>query len=173
MVFNSTSLISMQTKQYDFETQWKIGQEGETFLDQWLSPTYKVLNVSEDMKYQQSGIDRVVTRSDGSVITIEYKFDIAAKRTGNLFFETISNDKELIPGWGWSSQADYWIFLIPEQEILVFKPGKLRALVWELQKSLKERSVSNNGYNTLGYPMPLTQARKVAFQIKTLYLEKL
>jgi len=141
MVFNSTFLISMQTKQYDFETQWKIGQEGETFLDQWLSPTYKVLNVSEDMKYQQSGIDRVVTRSDGSVITIEYKFDIAAKRTGNLFFETISNDKELIPGWGWSSQADYWIFLIPEQEILVFKPGKLRALVWELQKSLKETMV--------------------------------
>ena len=105
MVFNSTSLISMQAKQYDFETQLKIGQEGETFLDQWLSPTYKVLNVSEDIKYQQSGIDRVVTRSDGSVITIEYKFDIAAKRTGNLFFETISNNspdnfKLLTVEWG-------------------------------------------------------------------------
>ena len=94
-------------------------------------------------------------------------------RTGNIFFETVSNDKERIPGWGLSSQADYWIFLIPEQEILVFKPGRLRTLVWELQKSLKERSVPNKGYNTIGYPTPLIQARKVASQIKTLYLEKL
>ncbi|MFZ4664968.1 MAG: hypothetical protein ACOYME_00905 [Prochlorotrichaceae cyanobacterium] len=158
----------MQTKQYDFEIQRKVGQEGEKFLDQWLSSTYKVLDVSEDLKYQQSGIDRVVTRSDGSVITIEYKFDIAAKRTGNLFFETISNDKKMIPGWGWSSQADYWIVLIPEQEIIIFKPGMLRALVWELQKTVQKRSVPNKGYNTVGYPIPLTQARKVSFKIKTL-----
>jgi hypothetical protein len=173
MVFNSTSPTFMQIREYDFETQRKVGQKGELFLDRWLSPVYKVLDVSDDIKYQRSGIDRVVTRSDGSIITIEYKFDIAAKRTGNLFFETVSNDKELIPGWGWSSQADYWIFLIPEQEILVFKPGRLRALVWELQKSLKERSVANKGYNTIGYPLPLIQSRKVAFQIKTLYLEQL
>ena len=163
----------MQTKQYDFETQRKVGQEGEIFLDQWLRPIYKVVDVSEDEKYQQSGIDRLVTRSDGTVISIEYKFDIAAKRTGNLFFETTSNDKEGIPGWGWTSQANYWIFLIPMQEIIVFQPGKLRALVWQLQRSLKEKRVANKGYNTIGYPIPLTAARKVAFQIKTLYLEKL
>ncbi|MBD2100170.1 hypothetical protein [Leptolyngbya sp. FACHB-261] len=163
----------MQTRQYSFETQRKVGQEGETFLDEWLSPVYKVLDVSEDLKYRHSGIDRVVTRLDGSVITVEYKFDVAAKRTRNLFFETVSNDKEQIPGWGWSSQADYWIFLIPKQEIIVFQPAKLRALVWELQKSLKERMVSNKGYNTIGYPVPLIQARKVAFHIKTLYLENL
>jgi hypothetical protein len=157
-----------QSRQYDFATQRQVGREGETFLDQWLSLNYKVLDVSEDLKYQQSGIDRIVTRPDGSIITVEYKFDIAAKRTGNLFFETLSNDKERIPGWGWSSQADYWIFLIPEQEIIIFKPGELRALVWDSQKLLKERSVANRGYNTIGYPVPLTQARKVAFLVKTL-----
>ena len=173
MAFNSISLTSMQTKQYDFETQRKVGQEGEALLDQWLSPSYKVLDVSDNLKYQQSGIDRIVTRSDGSIITVEYKLDIAARRTGNLFFETVSNDKAKIPGWGWSSQADYWIFLIPQQEILVFNPGKLRALVWALQKTLKEKSVANKGYNTIGYPTPLIQAREVAFQTKTLYLEEL
>lgn len=61
----------MQTRQYDFDTQRKVGQEGETFLDQWLSSAYKVLDVSEDLKYQQSGIDRVVTRPDGSVIGVQ------------------------------------------------------------------------------------------------------
>lgn len=163
----------MQAKQYDFETQRKLGQEGELFLDRWLSPAYKVLDVTGDLKYQQSGIDRLITRTDGTLITVEYKFDLAAKRTGNLFFETISNDSKKIPGWGWSSQADYWIFLIPDQEILVFKPGDLRALVWKLQKTLQERSIPNQGYKTIGYPVPISQARKVAFQIKTLYLEKL
>lgn len=158
----------MQTRQYDFQDQCQIGQKGEKFLDQWLSPHYQLLDVSDNFEYQQSGIDRLVTRSDGSIITVEYKFDLVAKRTSNLFFETISNDKEQIPGWGWSSQADYWIFLIPHQEILVFKPGKLRALVWKLHKSLKEKSVPNRGYNTIGYPVPLIETRKVADHIKSL-----
>ena len=173
MEFNFTFHISMQTKQYDFETQRKIGREGEIFLDQWLYPIYTVSNVSENAKYRQSGIDRVIIRSDGSVVTVEYKFDIAAKRTKNLFFETISNDKGKIPGWGWASQADYWIFLIPKQEILVFKPGQLRTLVWELKKYLTQKSVPNKGYNTIGYPVPLVKAREVAFQIQPLYLETL
>jgi hypothetical protein len=163
----------MQTRQYDFETQKVIGEEGELFLDRWLSPCHKIFNVSDNIRYQKSGIDRVVSRLDGSIITVEYKLDIAAKRTGNIFFETTSNDKKLIPGWGWSSQADYWIFLIPEQEILVFKPGKLRELIWGLQKSVKQRSIPNKGYNTIGYPIPLTQAREVVFQSKFLYLDSL
>lgn len=163
----------MQARYYDFEAQKIVGKEGELFLDQWLSPCYKLLNVSNDVKYQKSGIDRVVSRLNGSIITIEYKLDIAAKRTGNIFFETTSNDKKMTPGWGWSSQADYWIFLIPEQEILVFKPGKLRGLIWELQKSVKQRSIPNKGYNTIGYPIPLIQAREVAFQTKLLYLDSL
>jgi hypothetical protein len=173
MVFNSISLSYMQTKPYEFSAQQKVGEEGEKFLDGWLSPSYKVLDVSADRKYQQSGIDRIITRSDGSITTVEYKLDRVAKRTNNIFFETISNDKESIPGWGWSSQADYWIFLIPDQEIIVFKPGRLRTLVWELQKTVRERVVPNQGYNTIGCPIPLIQARKVASQIKTLYLESL
>jgi hypothetical protein len=163
----------MQNRCYDFESQKIIGKEGELFLDAWLSPCHKIFNVSENNNYQKSGIDRVISRLDGSFVTIEYKLDIAAKRTGNIFFETTSNDRKMIPGWGWSSQADYWIFLVPEQEILVFKPGDLRALIWNLQGSVKQRSVHNKGYNTIGYPVPLSQARKVATQIKTLYLEKL
>lgn len=173
MELNSIFLIFMMTDQYNFDTQRKLGKKGEAFLDRWLVSHYNVLDVSENLMYQQSGIDRLVKRQDGSVITIEYKCDLAAKRTGNLFFETISNDRSSTPGWGWTSQADYWIFLVPEQEIIVFEPGKLRSLVWELKKLIKERYVANKGYNTVGYPIPLNQARKVAFQVKKLYLENL
>ena len=173
MVSSYISLISMKTRQYDFETQQKVGQDGESFLDQWLQPIYKVLNVSADAKYQKTGIDRVLTRADGTVVTIEYKCDVVAKRTGNLFFETISNDKSKTSGWGWSSKADYWIFLIPKQEIIVIKPEELRMLAWKLQNSLKAKTVPNRGYNTIGYPIPLHQVRKVALQRKTLLLEHL
>jgi hypothetical protein len=47
----------MQTKPYDFETQRKVGQEGETFLDQWLHPIYKVLDVSGEMFSPEAPID--------------------------------------------------------------------------------------------------------------------
>jgi hypothetical protein len=163
----------MQTRQYEFQTQQKFGQRGESILDRWLSSSYDILDVSKDANYQKSGIDRLVTRSDGSIVTIEYKFDIAARRTGNLFFETVSNDNEKIPGWGWTSQADYWIFLIPEQEIIVFQPGRLRALAWEIQNSISRKFVSNKGYNTIGYPIPLELAKKAAFEVKALRLEKI
>ncbi|MBW4472432.1 MAG: hypothetical protein KME45_18975 [Stenomitos rutilans HA7619-LM2] len=98
------------------------------------------------------------------------KLDIAARRTGNLFFETVSVDTQGIPGWGWTSQADYWIFLIPDQEIIVVHPGKLRSLVWQHQTLLAERTVPNKNYKTLGVPVPLADIRKVAYQIQKLYL---
>lgn len=163
----------MSAEQYDFETQHKIGQAGESFLDRWLYPLYAVTDVSGDSSYQQAGIDRILTRPDGSVFTVEYKVDLAAKRTGNLFFETVSNDKKARPGWGWSSQADYWLILIPDQEILIFNPDNLRNLVQSLQRTLRQKSIPNRGYNTIGYPIPLCQAQKVAAQVMKLYISNL
>ena len=161
----------MPDKPYKFSTQNRIGQSGEAYLDQWLQHTYKITDVSLDPKYQRSGIDRILTKPDGSKITVEYKVDAAAKRTGNIFFETISNDVRNVPGWGWSSQADYFIFLIPEQEIIIFEPAKLRALVWEKRDRLHSKSIPNEGYNTVGYPLSLSEAKTIAFYVQTLHLE--
>lgn len=163
----------MKPRPFDFKTQQQIGQQGELFLDQWLSPSYQIKDVSQEKVYQRSGIDRLVTRNDGSVLTVEYKVDKVARRTRNLFFETMSNDQNEVPGWGWSSKADYWIFLIPEQEILVFKPARLRALAWTLHQSLQRRTVKNQGYCTVGYPIPLEKARAVTSQRQALYLDRL
>lgn len=160
----------MQTKHYNFSVQHKLGKQGEQIIDRWLQNIYKVTDVSDIPKYQEAGIDRIIERTDGTTATVEYKLDIAAKRTGNLFFETVSVDTQGIPGWGWTSQADYWIFLIPEQEIIVVHPGKLRSLVWQHQTLLIERTVPNKNYKTLGVPVPLSDIRKVAYKIQQLYL---
>jgi len=172
-VFSFTFPISMQTKYYDFQAQHKIGKQGERIIDRWLQNTYKVTDVSDIPSYQKAGIDRIIERKDGTTATVEYKFDVAAKRTGNLFFETVAIDSQGIPGWGWTSQADYWIFLIPEQEIVIVQPGKFRSLVWQRQTVLKERSVPNKNYKTLGVPVPLSDVGKIAYQIQKLYLEGL
>ncbi|NEQ69401.1 MAG: hypothetical protein F6K21_28705 [Symploca sp. SIO2D2] len=158
----------MPTNYYDFQAQHKIGKQGEQFIDKWLKNNYKVTDVSDIPNYQKAGIDRIIELKDGTTVTVEYKFDVAAKRTGNIFFETVAVDTQSIPGWGWTSQADYWIFLIPEQEIIIVQPGKLRSLVWQQQKVLKEKTVPNKNYNTLGVPVLLSDVKKIAYQIQRL-----
>lgn len=150
---------------YHFASQHALGQKYESILDAWLSKKHKIIDVSSDLKYQKAGIDRLIIRPDNSIISVEYKCDAAAQRTGNLFFETISNDRKNVPGWGWASQADYWIFLIPHEEILIFQPGQLRSLVWREKDCLQEKAVSNKNYKTLGYPIPLFKARTKAFSV--------
>ncbi|WP_016952506.1 hypothetical protein [Anabaena sp. PCC 7108] len=163
----------MLTKYYDFKTQRSLGKQGEQIIDQWLQSNYKVTDVSAIARYQEIGIDRIIERQDGTSATVEYKYDMAAKRTGNIFFETVAVDIKNIPGWGWTSQADYWIFLIPQQEIIIIQPGNLRSLVWQKHLLLTERTVPNKNYKTLGIPVPLSDVRKIAYQIQKLYLEGL
>lgn len=156
------------SKTYDFSTQELIGKSGEKIIDQWLSTRYKILDVSDIQKYQEAGIDRILMRPDGSTVNVEYKFDLASYRTGNLFFETVSVDNQKLPGWGWKSQADYWIFLLPKKEIIVVEPGKLRALVWQSRSKIIEKGVQNIGYKTWGIPIPLEKVREISHYMKKL-----
>lgn len=150
-------------KTYSFESQNFIGKQGEFILDQWISQKYKVADVSDASYFRERCIDRVIERSDGTMIFVEYKFDKAAKRTRNIFFETVSVDSKNIPGWGWKTQADYLFILIPEQELLVFRPDSLRALLWENRYSVEEKIVPNIGYRTIGYPISLAKVREKTF----------
>jgi hypothetical protein len=156
------------SKTYDFSRQESIGKYGEAIIDKFLASHYKILDVSDIRKYQETGIDRILMRPDGSMVNVEYKFDLASKRTGNIFFETVSVDTQNIPGWGWSSQADYWIFLIPEDEMLVVEPKKLRILVWQHRLNVVEKKGPNKNYKTLGVPIPLEQVRQIAHYMTNL-----
>lgn len=150
-------------KVYDFETQNLIGQQGESKLDGWLRLEYGITDVSGVPYFQERCIDRILERRDRSTIFAEYKFDKAAKRTGNVFFETISVDSRQIPGWGWKTQADYLFILIPDQEIIILKPEMLRALMWEERHSLIEKHIPNINYNTKGCPITINKVRDISF----------
>ncbi|MDM3852152.1 MAG: hypothetical protein PT119_19790 [Aphanizomenon gracile PMC627.10] len=156
----------MHEKRYlqpDFFTQNKRGKAGEEKIDLYLkSLGYEIQDVSADPRYQKAGIDRIISQPCGYIAKAKYKTDFKAKQTGNLFFETEANDRRNIPGWGHTSQADIWIFYIPEQEILFVDPGKFRWLVLEHLTTLKKKTVQNKGYCTFGFPVPLESVRKIS-----------
>lgn len=153
-------------REYDFTTQKKVGKEGEAKIDLWLKfHGYDVEDVSEIPEYQKTGIDRLLIRPDGSTAKAEFKTDKIAKNSNKLFFETVSILHRHIAGWGWTSQADLWIFLIPGKELLVIEPGRFRALVAEKITILEKESVKNKGYCSEGFLVPLEEVRKIALHV--------
>lgn len=165
--------MKLKTKTYGFTQQALVGTRGEHILDHWLAQSYRILDVSDIKLYQESGIDRILMRPDGSTVKVEYKFDLASSRTGNIFFETVSVDKRNIPGWGWSSQADYWIFLLPTLEVLVVEPSQMRTLAWQYREQLVDKEIQNLGYKTIGIAIPLERVRAIARCVKNLNVEEL
>ena len=155
----------MQTKQYSFQQQDLLGKQGEQILDDWLSFKYQIIDVSHILQYQTSGIDRLLIHPSGFTLSVEYKFDKAAARTGNLFFETTSVDTTGILGWGWSSQADYWIFLVPDNDIYIVKPSDFRLLVWQKREQLKEKHIQNCGYRTIGFPVKIADVKNISCRV--------
>lgn len=166
-------MMNLKPKTYSFNQQECVGTRGEQILDHWLAQSYRILDVSDIKLYQESGVDRILMRPDGSTVKVEYKFDLASSRTGNIFFETISVDTRNVPGWGWSSQADYWIFLLPSLEVLVVEPSRMRTLAWQYRDQLVDKEIQNLGYKTIGIAIPLERVRVIARCVKNLNVQEL
>lgn len=148
-----------------FEEQERIGYKGEVILDKWLSQYYNITDVSKDPNYKTLGIDRILERNSNRFL-VEYKFDKKAQRTKRLFFETVAVDLDNTPGWSFTSVADYWIYLLPTNEVIVLSPSKFRLLVWQYRNTFIEKTISNQGYfekyNTKGVCVPLELVRKIS-----------
>lgn len=159
----------MQTQPYNFQAQGSIGKKGEQVFDNWLSSKYQIVDVSHVLKYRTAGIDRLLINPSGYSLSVDYKFDKAASRTGNLFFETTSVDTKGIPGWGWSSQADYWFFLVPDDNIFIVKPSNFRLLVWEQKESLQKKHIPNRGYCTIGFPVKIKDVKQISYSVTDIH----
>ena len=166
------------THESDFSSRKRKGKEGEAFVDRLLQEVYSyrlvklaevsdyqkkgvtrlLVDVSEIQKYQRISIDRLLFDEDGSQKTFEIKTDYRALETTNLFFEI---ERQGVPTWGMKSQADYFVFLIPDRELLFVEPCKLRLLAWNLRTKLQEKVVGET--HTVGLPIPIkTVQDKVA-----------
>lgn len=151
------------TVAYDFNEQKKSGAYGESYLDDFFSRWYAITPASP--MQQRQGIDRHFTRRGGESMTIEYKTDWSAARTGNAFIELISVDCRYVVGWAYSSCADYLLYLVPAAAIYVIKFAQLRLQLPFWTRRYELRTVQNEGYQARGILVPLADLAELAQQV--------
>lgn len=152
----SETSTCLREQEYQFGQQLSVGAMHEGEIDRFAVSILHVKIRPATPEQQCMGIDRIWARRDGRQQSVEYKADIAAARTGNLFVETVSVDAAGRPGWAYTSLA---------QLLVQYVPGLARVIISRMM-TVKERlpgwlasyplqPVPNEGYNTVGVLVPL------------------
>lgn len=99
-------------KQYVFSESLTVGGLGESIMKQHLEHSAnvkEVLDVSHEPEYQDKDIDFVVTlKNRKDPVTVEVKTD--TYKSGNFFFETVSNSGAQTQGCMYKSKADFILY---------------------------------------------------------------
>lgn len=152
-------------KPYQFTQQLTDGVAGEARLDAYFAKWFTIHPATADE--QRRGIDRHFTRHrDQRIITVEYKTDHTAGRTGNAFVETVSVDTHNKPGWAITSQAQVLIYYVPPSgAIYIIDFPRLHQALRTWQQHYPQRAIPNQGYHTHGLLVPLLEFEKIAGQV--------
>jgi len=155
-------ILVMSTDYYDFDVQLKKGEKGEAVLDKFFSRHYSIQYVSQEV--QRIGIDRIFITKLNTYYTIEYKTDWTARKTGNAFIEIMSVDKTKKYGWAYTSGAQIIVYFIPiNNDVYMLNPLKLKQKIPKWLDIYKKQEIPNNGYNTIGLLVPLSEIGKISF----------
>lgn len=149
---------------YRFDQQLAAGEQGEAYLDGFFMAWFTIRRASRDE--QRQGIDRWFEDATGRRLSIEYKTDSTAARTGNAFIETVSVDTAHKPGWIHTSRADMLIYYIPPDGLIyALRFARLRRVLPRWEREYPKRSVQNDGYCTHGLLVPLYEFDELAEQV--------
>lgn len=149
-------------KTYDFDTQLRRGQNGEAELDAWFGRTFVIRPATREE--QRQGIDRWFTdRRSGERLSVEYKTDWTASRTGNVFVETVSVDTAGKPGWAVSSRAEWLVYFLPDDGLAYVIPfADLRRALPRFERDYPTRRIANRGYHTVGLLVPQDEFERLS-----------
>lgn len=142
---------------YEMTKQLRRGEAAERLLDQHFTDRFSITPATRDQ--QREGIDRIfVARDTSKEYTVEYKTDWTAGRTNNAFIETISVDTMDVPGWAYTSQADWLAYYVPDkQQVYLARFAELRTHLDEwIETYGPAKAIPNDGYYTWGVPVPLS-----------------
>lgn len=150
---------------YDFAIQKAKGEEGEAFLDAFFERAYIIQPSTE--QEQRREIDRWFTnRVTDKRVSVEYKRDETAGRTGNAFIETVSVDVRGVRGWVYTSEAEWLVYFIPKPEtIYVLRFADLRQRLPDWERRFPKRKIANRDYNTMGILVPLAEFERAAVAV--------
>lgn len=151
----------MSNKVYEFNSSNKIGHQGEQFVKQWILELHpnvsSITDVSDDKFYQKHDIDFVVNFINGKQVTVEIKTD--TYKTGNMFFETISNEEYRTKGCLMKTNADFLFYYFSNYQngvLYIFKMNAFRKFVLDNLSHFRERRVTNTTHTSIGYIVPLS-----------------
>ncbi len=151
----------MSNKVYEFNSSNKIGHQGEQFVKQWILELHpnvsSIIDVSEDKSYQKQDIDFVVNFTNGRQSLVEIKTD--TYKTGNMFFETISNEEYQTKGCLMKTNADFLFYYFPNYQngvLYIFKMKAFRKFVIDHLSHFRQRRVTNTTHTSIGYIVPLS-----------------
>jgi len=147
----------MSEKVYSFTEQLEKGMEGEEVLDQYFSKWYRIKHASIDEQVRDK-LDRWFQpkhNPDSGWISVDYKTDDKADKTGNLFIETMSMVEMNKPGWAWASKAMKVIYYTLPDTVYILDMDILRnQLVYWHSKKRKQRTVKNEMWSSRGFIIP-------------------
>ena len=153
---------------HDFAEDNAIGKRGEKIFSDFMSRIgIKFTDVSEDENYQSDDVDFLVSSKKlGRDVGVEVKNDRWIHRTGNVFFETVSNVDFDTQGCFSKSKADFMAIVSEDEHSIYFiKMVPLREFVEKNMNSLtKIERVS--GSNSSGYLIPLSEIAGITTKVK-------
>ena len=148
-----------------FITDNNVGHKGESIIYDYLinhPSTFNVINVSDDVWFQQFDIDFLQVTTDYDVNKIEVKTDRMADKTGNMVYEVYSDRRNYTKGCFEKTESDYiFYYLINTNILYIFDTQKLREWVLEHQHNLK---LVNMGDYALGYIIPLNDLKEISIK---------
>ncbi len=155
--------------QHKFTDSLKVGEVGEKVLDGYFSNKFDIEDV--EMVDQRRGIDRRYTHKEsGAVCTVEYKTDVRAADTGNVFIEIWSNKQNKKKGWAYTSQAQWLYFYIPgTNKVYISEMTRVKMKLKDWASDYRKVGVRNKSgnsyYTTEGIPVPIKDFEDICFDV--------
>jgi hypothetical protein len=145
-------------RRHTFSEKLAAAAKWEAKLDDWLGKSGYVVRPLGPYQPDRE----VVLRDESGIITVEYKCDEEAIKTGRLFIETVSNDVSGRLGWAKTTNADWILYFVVPVRVFAFRPETLRAALDRWSGHFPLKKADNGRFNTLGVCVPESVARSAA-----------
>ncbi len=143
----------MVTLNHNWKDQKELGERGVFHILEWLytlSNTVGVWDVQDDKEYQEKDIDLLWTVEPGDKeYTIEVKTD--TYKSGNFFFETVSNVSKNTLGCFLKTEADFiFYYFIEMGQLFVLNTGAIQKWFLENKSRYNEKVLgTDNLYQSI------------------------
>lgn len=156
---------------YNMRDQLEVGRKGERELDGHFGRWWLIEKASRQEQLRQIDRHWRSRRVPALRRSVEYKTDGIADDTGNAFIEVVSVDASARAGWALISAADLLLYYLWRSKTFFLAPMpvvRTHVPIWLMKHGLAGRKTPNEGYNTRGICVPLSEWRAVCIHTGTI-----